>query len=83
MQEMDRDYYNIDASLIIFNIRIDETGKIKSASIRGGASTRFINDKIKKAMIEYVRFTPATKEGKPVEANFKYVFYKWCITLSK
>lgn len=75
MQELGSDYYKIDARFLIFSIIINEEGKILSVGLGGGTSNRLINDKLERAMIDHVKFTPATKNGKPVKASFKYTFY--------
>ena len=75
IQELGSDYYKIDAKFLIFSVMINEEGKIIYVSMVGGGSNPRIYDKLEKAMIDHIKFTPATKDGKRVKAGFKYTFY--------
>lgn len=81
LNEFRNDYYNLSGYKLSLNLYIDDRGFVKNVSSMIKPANwmdsydwaKFYN-KIENAFIDHIQFTPATRDGKPVPANFKYYF---------
>ena len=81
LKEFGSDYYNLSGYRLSLNVYIDKNGFVKSvSSMYKPANWMDSNDwitfsnKIKNAFIDHIQFTPATKDGRRVPAEFRYFF---------
>jgi hypothetical protein len=74
LQVFGRNYYDLSGSRVRFLIEIDKDGEIDSISEIHGFSKN-LNDTLIRAMKDYIKFTPATKNGERVKAKFYYTFF--------
>ncbi len=65
--------YDLRGRIITFSIKINEAGNIRWVSIQRGVGYEY-DQMLETAMKTHISFTPATKNGKSVEAQFTYSF---------
>jgi hypothetical protein len=61
-----------------FDIWINKNGVVREVLVKnyyGIEMNEYLNKLLVKSMKDKIKFTPATKNGEPVKANFKYTFY--------
>ena len=73
-QSLGNAYYDVTGSTVRFSIRINKDGVIEQVSMSRRTSNESINRILVFALKDQIRFTPATKDGKRVEAHFEYDF---------
>lgn len=64
--------YDLRGRIITFSIKITESGNIRSVSVQRGVGFEY-DQTLEFAMKTHISFTPATKNGKRVEAQFYIV----------
>ena len=67
-------YYKVEGSKVRFSIRISKDGVIEEVGMSKRTPDERVNRTIVYALKEHIRFTPATKDDKRVEAQFEYDF---------
>jgi TonB family protein len=73
-QTLGSTYYDVTGSKVRLSIRINKDGVIEQVSMSQRTSNERINRTLVFALKDQIRFTPATKDGKRVEAHFEYEF---------
>jgi len=77
--ELGKDYYNLSGKRLELKLNIDKNGAVEKVSFPTHVSPRseenvIFESKITNAFIDHIKFTPATKDGNPIGAEFKYYF---------
>jgi len=73
LQTLGSAYYKVAGSRLTFSIRTNEEGVVETVSLRYGTNDPYINNALRNAMKDYIRFTPATLNGKRIKASFVYI----------
>lgn len=79
VRELGGDYYSISGYRMCLYISINILGEVISVSqttkpLNWTEDYSIFENKIKNAFLNQIRFTTATKNGKPTAANFRYYF---------
>jgi len=74
MQTLGSAYYEVSGTRAAFSIRTNEEGVVESVSLVQATNNQYVNNAVIRAMKDYIKFTPATLNGKRVKAKFMYHF---------